>query len=426
MAAQVANSQFSDSHGREEDKNENSSEGVAQNIIDNLQNEFEAMSHSNLAIIDTDDRVEDILYGNPLCSLKKTFGLIIKLLLAAFMLGVTCVLMWVFNTNHPAAESTVMFITMNGVAAPFILILVNILITLFFLPGIFGALLCGYSYCFILNNVLLVLLAGTSTCFIGFSIGSIIAMYIGRYLARSCIQKIHDRNKYLRALSICFKKSGLKIMFLLRLSPLIPYNLLNYVMGVYPITIMQFSIANLGMIPGILIYVYIGTAVSSIGALFETSNGSSILKIIMFSIGLVVAVVAIIFIIAYTKRELNKALIEKEKEEANKPNEDQENHLQDINNDNQSESYEIELSNRGRNLSQIRPFQEPDPSPTMYCTMKKQSNDNSDSQNIKSEERFQRSMSEKYSLKIEINPNPCPNKSNISNRACHLTSVIKL
>lgn len=101
------------------------------------------------------------------------------------MIGVTGVLMWIFNTDHPAAKETVMFITMNGIFAPFILILINVMITLFFLPGIFGALLCGYSYCFIIPNVPLVLLAGTATCFLGFSIGSIMAMYIGRYLAKS-------------------------------------------------------------------------------------------------------------------------------------------------------------------------------------------------------------------------------------------------
>lgn len=115
-------------------------------------------------------------------------------------------------------------------------------------------------------------------------------------------------------------------MFLLRLSPLVPYNLLNYVMGVYPITILQFSIANLGMVPGILIYVYIGTAVSSMGALFETNSGGSILKLVMFSVGLVFAIIAIIIIIAYTKKELQNAL--KEKEEAEKAQNDQESLVQ--------------------------------------------------------------------------------------------------
>ena len=83
-------------------------------------------------------------------------------------------------------------------------------------------------------------------------------------------------------------------------------------MGAYPVKLWQFSVANLAMIPGILVYVYVGTAVSSIGALFDQSGGSSIVKIIMFSLGLVFGVIAIIVICVYTKKQLNKVVHEME------------------------------------------------------------------------------------------------------------------
>ena len=101
-------------------------------------------------------------------------------------------------------------------------------------------------------------------------------------------------------------------MFLLRLSPLIPYNLLNYVLGVYPVTLYQFQIANFGMLPGIIAYVYVGTAVSSFGALFQTNSEESIIKMVMFWSGLAITMGAVMAIIVYTKKELNKALIESE------------------------------------------------------------------------------------------------------------------
>lgn len=62
------------------------------------------------------------------------------------MLSITAILIYIFNTDHPIARDVVMFIIMNEAAAPFILTGINILITLFFLPGVFGALLCGYAY----------------------------------------------------------------------------------------------------------------------------------------------------------------------------------------------------------------------------------------------------------------------------------------
>ena len=297
--------------------------------------------------------------------------------------------MWIFNTDHPVAEDTVMFITMNGYAAPFILILINILITLFFLPGIFGALLWGYSYWFITTNIFLVLMAGTGTWFVGFSIGSIIAMYIGRYLAKSWIQKMHEKNKYLKAMSCCFEKKGFKIMFLLRLSPLIPFNVLNYAMGIYPVKLSQFLIANFGMIPGILVYVYIGTAVSSMGALFETNSGGSLIKIIMLAIGLIIAIGAVILIWVYTKKELTKALKEKEDEEEKIKN--GENEEEKPNDASEGGIIELELQNVMQNRSMR---QSEDNSVTKHGTLKKNSKSESSKLDGSSEIKFERASNQ--------------------------------
>ena len=259
---------------------------------------------------DVDDRFEEIVYGNPCWTLKKSASCALKLILMITMLSITAILIYIFNTDHPIARDVVMFIIMNEAAAPFILTGINILITLFFLPGVFGALLCGYAYWFLWANVPFVIFAGTLTCFIGFSIGSVIAMYIGRYLIKGCIDRIHEKNKYLKALSWSFEKKGLKILILLRLSPLIPYNLLNYLAGAYPVKLWQFWVANLGMVPGIVVYVYVGTAVSSMGALFDQSGSSSLVKLIMFGIGIVFAIAAIVVIWIYTKKQLNKIMHE--------------------------------------------------------------------------------------------------------------------
>lgn len=77
------------------------------------------------------------------------------------------------------------------------------------------------------------------------------------------------------------------------------------------------------MIPGILVYVYVGTAVSSIGALFDQSGGNSIIKIVMFSIGLIFGIIAIIVICVYTKKQLNKVVREMEEALENEAQDDQ-------------------------------------------------------------------------------------------------------
>ena len=69
------------------------------------------------------------------------------------------------------------------------------------------------------------------------------------------------------------KKEGLKLMFLLRLSPIIPFNVLNYFMGVTGISVKDFLFGGLGMIPGTIVYVYIGTTLGNISDI--ASGGSS-------------------------------------------------------------------------------------------------------------------------------------------------------
>lgn len=196
-------------------------------------------SNHNLDL-EADVHIEEMVSVPLCCSLKRTISIILKLTVLIVLLGVTGILMYIFNTNHPIAQEIVMFIIKNKVAAPFILIAFNIVITLFFLPGVFGALLCGYSYCFLYKNIALVLFSGTLTCFVGFSIGSVIAMLIGKFLARNCIRNLHEKNKYLKALTACFETKGLRILILLRLSPLVPYNVLNYLVGAYPVKLWQF------------------------------------------------------------------------------------------------------------------------------------------------------------------------------------------
>ena len=86
---------------------------------------------------------------------------------------------------------------------------------------------------------------GTLSCFAGTLLGSLAAMNIGRYLIRERVERWHQKSRTLRALHKVIELKGTRILgkqtlltsvVLLRLSPIVPYNILNYVMGVYPIT----------------------------------------------------------------------------------------------------------------------------------------------------------------------------------------------
>lgn len=73
-------------------------------------------------------------------------------------------------------------------------------------------------------------------------------------------------------LHTAMKHQGLKIYFLLRLSPIIPFNVINYVGGVTAISLKNYSLALIGILPGTILYCFIG---ASAGSLVDTEDGTT-------------------------------------------------------------------------------------------------------------------------------------------------------
>ena len=66
--------------------------------------------------------------------------------------------------------------------------------------------------------------------------------------------------------------NGLKIMVLLRLSPLIPYNALDYLSGVTAIPLWAYSVALLGLLPGVVVFCFVGATASQLAEDDEDSD----------------------------------------------------------------------------------------------------------------------------------------------------------
>ena len=109
---------------------------------------------------------------------------------------------------------------------------------------------------------------GFATVFVGASIGATLAFLVSRYVARSWVeQKLEGHEKFA---AIDRAIGGLKIVVLLRLSPVFPFNLLNYALGLTRVKLRDYVIAHLGMLPGTLLYVYYGRLA---GAVAEAASG---------------------------------------------------------------------------------------------------------------------------------------------------------
>ncbi len=133
-----------------------------------------------------------------------------------------------------------------------------ILATVAFFPGSILTLGAG---------VVFGLIAGSVYVFIGATIGAATAFLIGRYLARGWIAQNIASNDKFRVIDEAVGQEGFKIVLLTRLSPVFPFSFLNYAYGLTKVSFKDYLLGSVGMIPGTILYVYIGTIAGSIGTI---------------------------------------------------------------------------------------------------------------------------------------------------------------
>ena len=139
-----------------------------------------------------------------------------------------------------------------GVAGIFIFIGVYAIATVLLAPG--AILTIGAGFAFGLWKGFLAVSAGAT-------LGASLAFLVARFIARDKVEAIAKRNEKFHKIDNAIGKQGAKLVFLLRLSPVIPFNLSNYFYGLTGVKFWPYVLASwLGMMPGTFLYVYIGTA----------------------------------------------------------------------------------------------------------------------------------------------------------------------
>ncbi|MEG4580682.1 TVP38/TMEM64 family protein [Microcoleus sp. MON1_C5] len=116
---------------------------------------------------------------------------------------------------------------------------------------------------------------GSVYVFAASTLGAVFAFAIGRYLCRDRVVKYMESHPKFKALDRAVSQEGLKIVFLTRLCPLFPFNLLNYALGITQVSLKDYVLGSLGMIPGTIMYVYSGSLVgniAAIGAICQSTN----------------------------------------------------------------------------------------------------------------------------------------------------------
>lgn len=214
-----------------------------------------------------------------------------------------------FAYDLPAVlEQALNWVKDQGIIGYFVFISLYIFACVFFIPGTVLTLGAGAIYGVIKGSIL-VSVAST--------LGASAAFLVGRYAARSFVEKKIEGNQSFSAIDNAVAKEGWKIVFLTRLSPLFPFNLLNYMYGLTKVSFLNYLTASwIGMMPGTVMYVYIGSLSGDLATLGINNAEQSIFQWILKVIGFA-ATVIVTFYVTLIARNALKSKVEESAEPPN-------------------------------------------------------------------------------------------------------------
>ena len=179
-------------------------------------------------------------------------------------------------------------------------ILLYICATILLVPGSILTLGAGFAFGVVWGSVYVL---------IGALIGETGAFLLGRYFVRGWISQKMQQSKAFGALDRAIAREGLKVILLTRLSPIFPFGLLNYAFGVTGISIKDYFLGSVGMIPMTVTYVYLGSLAVDLASIDEaTQLTNPLLQWTIKIVGLIATISATLYLTYVARRALDESL----------------------------------------------------------------------------------------------------------------------
>jgi uncharacterized membrane protein YdjX (TVP38/TMEM64 family) len=187
-----------------------------------------------------------------------------------------------------------------GVWGPVFVAAFYIVACILFLPG--SVLTLGAGFIF-------KVFIGTITVSIGSTLGACAAFLVGRTIARDWISRKIIANEKFAAIDNAVGQQGFKIVLLTRLSPIFPFNLLNYAFGLTKVSFTKYALASwIGMLPGTVMYVYFGAGLRSLADVATGKVETGAAGQIFFWFGLAVTIVVTVFVTHLARKALKQTV----------------------------------------------------------------------------------------------------------------------
>ena len=161
-----------------------------------------------------------------------------------------------------------------------------------FVPGIVLTLGAGFLFG-LRRGIVLVSVAST--------IAAALAFLVARYFARATVERLAKKDPRFEAIDRAIGKEGWKVVALLRLSPLVPFSLSNYLYGLTSVKFWPYvGTSWAAMLPATVLYVYLGAAGRTIGQRTERSPWEWAL----LAVGLAATAAVTVLLTRVARREL--------------------------------------------------------------------------------------------------------------------------
>ncbi len=187
-----------------------------------------------------------------------------------------------------------------GIWGPIFVVAFYIVACILFLPG--SVLTLGAGFLF-------KLLIGTIIVSVGSTLGACAAFLVSRTFGRNWVAKKVTKNEKFAAIDNAVGQQGFKIVLLTRLSPVFPFNLLNYAFGLTKVSFVKYALGSwIGMLPGTVMYVYFGAGLRGLADAAAGKVETGVTGQIFFWAGLIVAIAVTVFVTRLARKALKQTV----------------------------------------------------------------------------------------------------------------------
>lgn len=155
------------------------------------------------------------------------------------------------------------------------------------------------------TGFLLGLETGLAVVSLGSTVGATAAFLVGRRLGRDWVRQRVGERRAFRGIDRAIEREGLKVVLLLRLSPIVPFNALNYALALTGVRLRDYVLGSwVGMLPGTLLYVWLGAGARSLAAIAAGTSERPAAWLLLFGAGLAAIAVAVWLVARAARRTL--------------------------------------------------------------------------------------------------------------------------